>query len=98
MPILVNRHPQSRILLAFVPPHTSDLASLLDFNPDNMSNNSDEEEEEKEEQDDAMLAKIKAYREQIKKREENMKKSYPNKKLLLLCGQYDFLQKQMQSY
>ena len=53
--------------------HTSDLASLLDLNPENISNNSDEEEEEKVEQNDAMLAKIKTRREQIKKREENMK-------------------------
>ena len=50
----------------------SDLASLLDFNPENISNNSDEEEE-KVEQNDARLAKIKTRREQIKKREENMK-------------------------
>jgi hypothetical protein len=53
--------------------HTSDLASLLDFNPENITNTSDEEEEEEKEQDDAMLAKIKARREQIKKREEHMK-------------------------
>ena len=49
--------------------HTSDLASLLDFNPENITNTSDEEEEERaEEQDDAMLAKIKVHREEIKKR------------------------------
>ena len=55
-------------------PQNSDLASLLDFNPENISNNSDEEEEEeKVEQTAAMLAKIKNRREQIKKREENMK-------------------------
>ena len=54
--------------------HTSDLASFLDFNPENITNTSDEEEEERaEEHDDAMLAKIKAHREQIKKREEHMK-------------------------
>ena len=54
-------------------PQSSDLASLLDLNPENISNNSDEKEEEKVEQDDAMLAKINAHREQIKKREEHMK-------------------------
>ena len=55
-------------------PQNSDLASLLDFNLENISNTSDEEEEEeKVEQTAAMLAKIKTRREQIKKREENMK-------------------------
>ena len=48
--------------------HTSVPASLLDFNPKNISDTSDEEE-----QADAMLAKIKAHKEQIKKREEHMK-------------------------
>jgi len=61
-------------------PHTSDLASLLDFNPENITNTSDEEEEEKEEQDDAMLAKIKAHREQIKKRELHMKSKLSKQK------------------
>jgi len=54
-------------------PQNSDLASLLDFNPENISNNSDEEEEEQVEQTAAMPDKIKTRREQIKKREENMK-------------------------
>ena len=55
--------------------HTSDLASLLDFDPGNITNTSDDEEEEEEEEkehNDAMLAKIKAHKEQIKKREEHM--------------------------
>ena len=50
--------------------HTSDLASLLDFKPENIAT-SDEEEEEQEEHSDA---KIKVHREQIKKREEHMKR------------------------
>ena len=69
--------PPKKIKITTPPPssaHTLDLASLLDFNPENISNNSDEEEEEKVEQNDAMLAKIKTRREQIKKREENKKK------------------------
>ena len=54
--------------------HTSNLASLLDFKPEHITDTSDEEEEERaEEQDDARIAKIKAHREQIKKREEHMK-------------------------
>jgi len=53
-------------------PQNSDLASLLDCNPENISNNSDEEEEQVE-QTVAMSDKIKTRREQIKKREENMK-------------------------
>jgi hypothetical protein len=68
--------PPKKMKITILPPsssHTLDLASLLDFNPENISNNSDEEEEEKVEQNDAMLAKIKTRREQIKKREENMK-------------------------
>ena len=68
--------PPKKMKITILPPsssHTLDLASLLDFNPENISNNSDEEEEEKVEQTDAMLAKIKTRREQIKKREENMK-------------------------
>ena len=54
-------------------PQNSDLASLLDFSLENISNTSDEEEEEKVEQTAATLAKIKTRREQIKKREEHMK-------------------------
>ena len=69
--------PQKRIKIttASSSSHTSDLASLLDFNPENIMNTSDEEEEEEkaEEHDDAMLSKRKAHKEQIKKREERMK-------------------------
>ena len=46
-------------------PQSSGLASLLDFNPGNISNNSDEEEDNKVEQHDAMIAKIKAHKEQL---------------------------------
>ena len=46
--------------------HTSVPASLLDLNPKNISDTSDEE-------DDAMLAKIKTHKEQIKTKEEHMK-------------------------
>lgn len=73
---LAESPPQKRIKITTASSsHTPDLASLLDFNPENITNTSDEEkEEEKEEkQDDAMLAKIKAHKEQIKKREEHMK-------------------------
>ena len=81
--------------------HTSDLASLLDLNPKNITDTSDEEEEEQEEQDDTMLAKIKAHKEQIKKREEHMKNELSKQKLFLDRVHYDFLQRQkqqMQSY
>ena len=67
--------PPKKMKITILPPsssHTLDLASLLDLNPENISNNSDEEEEQVE-QTAAMLAKIKTRREQIKKREENMK-------------------------
>ena len=61
--------------------HTSDLASLLDLIPENITNTSDEEQEEEEkEHNDAMLAKIKAHREQIKKRELHMKSKLSKQK------------------
>ena len=60
--------PQKRIKTASS--HTSDLASLLDFKPEDITDTSDEEEEEKE-KDDAMLAKIKAHKEQIKKEKDD---------------------------
>ena len=69
--------PPKKMKITILPPsssHTLDLASLLDFNPENISNNSDEEEEEKVEQTAAMLAKIKTRREQIKKRDEKYEK------------------------
>ena len=59
--------------------HTLDLASLLDFNPEDITHTSDEEEEEKE-HTDAMLAKMKAHKEQIKKREEHMKNELSKQK------------------
>ena len=64
------------------PPHkrikttTSDLVSLLDFNLDNITHTSDEEEVElhppHKELDGAMLAKLNAHKEQIKKKEQRM--------------------------
>ena len=61
--------PHNRMKITAAPSHTSDPARLLDSNPLNISDTSEQEEEQ---QDDAMLAKIKAHKEFIKKKEEHM--------------------------